>query len=255
MSTSPTPCPKPVPAEPAPSRPVLDEKKKAKIIALLANGSSRRMASRFVGCAASTIARTAARDPTFREQLATAEQNVDIDALRAVRAAAHKTRHWRAAAWLLERRNPDDFARRTPETYTASEFASLLTAVMDGICDDLPEENYQRVMKKLEQLCEGANQNVQADKAAPRKMPDLEKEWANADLRRQPKRLPGSNKVDHIDFKDDLDDDFKDEPSKIPSHSAAESPLVQHPSSAETPPPFPTLAVTPETPYTSELPL
>ena len=55
MSTSPTPSSEPVPAEPTPSRPVLDDKKKAKIIALLANGSSRRMAARYVGCAPSTI--------------------------------------------------------------------------------------------------------------------------------------------------------------------------------------------------------
>ncbi len=75
--------------------PVLDEKKRAKIIALLANGSSRRMAARYVGCAASTIIRTADRDPEFAEQMAAAELNAEVDALRAVRAASRKDRHRR----------------------------------------------------------------------------------------------------------------------------------------------------------------
>ncbi len=50
--------------------PVLDETKRKTIIALLANGSSRRMAAGYVGCAPSTITRTAARDPEFAAQLA-----------------------------------------------------------------------------------------------------------------------------------------------------------------------------------------
>ena len=45
--------------------PSLDEAKRRKIIALLANGSSRRVAARVVGCAHSTITRTAERDPEF----------------------------------------------------------------------------------------------------------------------------------------------------------------------------------------------
>ena len=89
-----------------PARTVLDEHKRWKIIALLANGSSRRMAARYVGCAASTITRTAARDPSFAEQVAQAEARTEMDALRAIRIAAQNKRHWRAAAWLLERRNP-----------------------------------------------------------------------------------------------------------------------------------------------------
>ena len=217
MSTSPTPSPEPVPAEPTPSRPVLDDKKKAKIIALLANGSSRRMAARYVGCAPSTITRTLARDPAFREQLAAAEQNADIDALRALRVAARKPRYWRAAAWLLERRHPDNFARRKPETYTPEEFLRCVALLMEILDKDLPEENYQRALKKMNELCQMTRKDIEALQAAPFQMPDLEKQWAD-----------------------------------VP---ADDSPLVQHPSSAENPTALPTLAVNPATPYTSESPV
>jgi len=46
-----------------PRRDVLDAAKRQKILALVANGSSRRTAARYVGCEPSTIGRTAMRDP------------------------------------------------------------------------------------------------------------------------------------------------------------------------------------------------
>ena len=49
------------------------------------------MAAKYVGCAASTITRTALRDPDFAEQLAAAEQSAEIDALRAFAPPPEKT--------------------------------------------------------------------------------------------------------------------------------------------------------------------
>jgi len=280
MSTLPTPSPEPVPAEPAPSRAVLDDKKRTTIIALLANGFSRRMAAQYVGCASSTITRTAARDPDFRDQLAAAEFNADVGALRALRVAARKPRYWRAAAWLLERRNPNDLAPRKPETYTTDEFARCIAWAMEGVGQDLPEENYQRLLKNLDRLEKMTKEEVQAERAAPFKLPDLEKEWAEAEGRREADELSASQQHDD-DFIEDQDnfhhdnDDFDDEPRQISAVSPrpvagatewsgpgvraephhADRPLVQHPSSAESQSPIPPLVVTPETPYTSELPI
>ncbi len=95
--------------------PVLDEDKRRTVIAMVANGSSRRMAAAYIGCAPSTITRTAARDPEFAAQLGRAECNVETEALALIRKAARNECHWRAAAWILERKNPIDFA---PENRT-----------------------------------------------------------------------------------------------------------------------------------------
>jgi hypothetical protein len=156
------PTPDPEPVAPVSPRAVLDDKKRRQIIALLANGSSRRMAARFVGCAASTITRTAMREPEFAQQLITAEQNADIDALRALRAAASKDRYWRAAAWLLERRNPEEFARRPLHLFTADRIAQMMAQIAEVLDKDLPEENYQRVMAKITQLVEQCREESQA---------------------------------------------------------------------------------------------
>ena len=58
--------------------PMLDESNRRTIIALITNGSSRRVAARYVGCAHTTITRTAARDPEFAAQLARAEHSAEI---------------------------------------------------------------------------------------------------------------------------------------------------------------------------------
>ena len=248
MPTLPTSDSEPVLADPTPSRPVLDDKKRAKIIALVANGSSRRMAARYVRCAPSTITRTAMRDREFAEQLAVAEQNADVDALRALRVAARKPRFWRAAAWLLERRHPDEFARRPPNVYTPDQFARAMGQIIEIIDKDLPEENYQRAMEKLDEIVEMTREDFKALCDQPPKFPDLEKEWAEADRQREARERDA--------WDDDLDENrFEAETPAISSDPFIEPPPVQHPSSGEKQASLPTLAVTPETAYTSELQL
>ena len=102
-------------ATPGPGRPpVLDEAKRKRIIALLANGSSRRIAAHYVGCAQSTITRTATPRSPIRGGVGPGRTHAEIEALHNLRKAARNERYWQAAAWLLERRNPEDFASGNP---------------------------------------------------------------------------------------------------------------------------------------------
>ena len=131
--------------------PALDDAKRKIIIAMLANGSSRRVAARYVGCAPSTVTRTAMRDPEFAAELARAEQNAEIEALHLLRNAAKKDRYWRAAAWLLERRNPDDFAPRKPNVLTDGQVRQMLATMTAIALHDLPEEKYEEIMRRLDE--------------------------------------------------------------------------------------------------------
>ena len=131
---------------------VLDQAKRQRIVALVANGTSRRVAARFVGCAPSTITRTAARDPEFAAQLARAEQMPQIDLVRLMRIAARKERYWRAAAWLLERFNPEDFMLRPASVYTAEQVRQMVAQITEILSDGLPAENCRRALEKLEAM-------------------------------------------------------------------------------------------------------
>lgn len=133
-------------------RTVLDAAKRQRIIALVANGSSRRIAARFVGCSPSTITRTAARDPAFAADLARAEEALEVECLRAIRDAAKTPRYWRAAAWLLERRNPDDYATRTPRLYTAAQVLELFTQALTPLSPDVSDAPRHEAVKKLSTL-------------------------------------------------------------------------------------------------------
>lgn len=167
------PVPNPEPPLPNPDSPrplgVLDEEKRWKIIALLTNGSSRRMAAKYVRCASSTITRTAARDPAFAEQIAVAEQNAEIDALRAVRNAARNQRYWRAAAWLLERRNPDDFARRPPNVITGDQLVHVFAQLTETLYQQLPEANWDRLLEILDELIESCRDEKNPLRPKPRR--------------------------------------------------------------------------------------
>jgi hypothetical protein len=136
------------------SRHVLDDAKRKTIIALVTGGCSRRAAARYVGCAPSTIIRTARRDPDFALALARAEETAEITLLRSIQAAGKLPGHWRASAWLLERRNPDEFAPRAPNVVTQQQFAEVLASVAETLCHALPEDNYCRVLQKIEEVVE-----------------------------------------------------------------------------------------------------
>ena len=130
----------------------LDETKRLKIVALLRNGCSRRSTANYVGCAPSTITRTAARDRDFAAQITQAERGLEVESLRAIRSAAKKDRYWRAAAWVLERKNPDEFAARPPKLYTPAELAQVLSHLVFLLQGDQPEVNCQLAIEWLDQL-------------------------------------------------------------------------------------------------------
>ena len=152
-------------ARKADPREVRDPIKRAQIPALLKLGCSRRMAAKQVGCAASTITRTADRDERFHDQLA--EAQADVRALRLIRHAADQEKYWRVAAWLLERRNPDEYGRRAPFTFTGRQVTALLERAFAGIAADLPK-------KKLEQIAETFDDLI-ADVAEEARLPVPEK--------------------------------------------------------------------------------
>jgi hypothetical protein len=138
-----------------PTRSALDEKKRNVILAVLAHGNSRRAAARIAGCAPSTITRTIARDPRFAEQVARAEENLDIDLFRSIRNAARDPRYWRAGAWCLERRNPEEFGPRRPLSFTRREAAEFLVQVMDVTFKELPDDQVDAALDRLGELIQG----------------------------------------------------------------------------------------------------
>ncbi|WP_425400985.1 hypothetical protein [Aeoliella sp.] len=89
---------------------VLDDVKKGEIAALISTGMSMSNAARYVGCDRKTIRREREVDEAFDERIRRAQMGAELKPLQAIREAASK--HWRAAAWLIERQDKQRAARR-----------------------------------------------------------------------------------------------------------------------------------------------
>jgi hypothetical protein len=134
---------------------VLDEAKKREILAIVAVGCSRSTAAKYVGCAPSTIQNTADRDATFAEKLRQATYNTEVGLLKNIRNAAKKEQYWRAAAWALERRFPERYARRGPDVITLDQITLLLGQFSDIVAAVAPDRCRKEILKRLEELTKG----------------------------------------------------------------------------------------------------
>jgi hypothetical protein len=133
--------------------PVLDPIKRREIMAIVSMGCSRRTAARYVGCDAKTIRNTADRDPGFAEQLCHASQAAEIEYVKNINKAAKKEQYWRAAAWALERLNPEDFAKRSPGKLTPEEIRTLLERLGEILLSEVPVARHRKAaVKRLDRL-------------------------------------------------------------------------------------------------------
>src|SRR5688572_5706903 len=133
---------------------LLNPTKRAAVVAQVASGLTLDEAARYVGCSPKTIRRESDRDASFRNELGDAELAAQSEPLRIMRQAA--STHWRAAAWLLERTDPERFARRPagaarrPEVEHA--MARLIETALATIYDpELRRTLYQRLKEDSEQ--------------------------------------------------------------------------------------------------------
>jgi hypothetical protein len=132
---------------------ILTEVKRREIFAILAVGCSRTVAARYVGCHPATIRNTAKREPEFAVALEQAESQHEIRHLTHINAAAKEGRYWRAAAWALERMNPDRYARRRPNTITVQQVSEVLAQFASVMLEEVTDPQLQqRISDRLSDL-------------------------------------------------------------------------------------------------------
>jgi hypothetical protein len=146
--------------------PVLTENKRGQIIAIIGVGCSQNVAAQYVGCAVSTVQRTAERDPQFAAQLQHARCNAELSLVKQIRSAAKQEQYWRAAAWALERGFPEKYARRGPDVIDAEQLAQVLSQFAEMIVQQVPVDKYRKnILKGVEALARSLGQTVKQDAA------------------------------------------------------------------------------------------
>jgi hypothetical protein len=128
----------------------LTPKDKNEILAILSVGCTRAAAARSVRCSPYILRREMADHPQFAEDIAKAEGGSELFYLSRIRNATQKEQHWRAAAWLLERRFPKHYGVKKPENMTSEQVQNFMTSCMQIIADSLT--NKKRRNKMLDRL-------------------------------------------------------------------------------------------------------
>jgi hypothetical protein len=133
--------------------PVLDATKREVILGILSAGCSRRTAANYVGCATSTIQNTADRDPQFAAKLDRAENQAVVTHMTNIHKAAKDARYWRAAAWVLERLRPDEYAAPHPDLLTVEQTLGLMEYLAQVIIEEVPVSSIRKnIIKRLDEL-------------------------------------------------------------------------------------------------------
>ena len=129
----------------------ISEIKQREILALLSVGCSRRTAARYVNCTQKAIDELARTNPDFAEKLRRAEANLEIESIKNMFNAAKQEKNWRAAAWLLERKSPQEFLKKKPDVIPAGLLDTLLNRIVTLLIEECPAAVQRKgLLKKLD---------------------------------------------------------------------------------------------------------
>jgi hypothetical protein len=120
------------------------------------------------------IRRQMDRDEQFAAEVRQAETRPELLLLRQITAAAADPRQWRAAAWLLERKYFERYARRGPTTIGSEQLADALAELASVLVAEVRNEaDRERVRQRIASLVGRMEQDARR-LPAPSEAPDGE---------------------------------------------------------------------------------
>lgn len=129
----------------------ISEIKQREILALLSVGCSRRTAARYVNCTQKAIDELARTNPDFAEKLRRAEANLEIESIKNMFNAAKQEKNWRASAWVLERKSPQEFLKKKPDVIPSGLLDTLLNRIVTLLIEECPAAVQRKgLLKKLD---------------------------------------------------------------------------------------------------------
>lgn len=127
---------------------VLDETKRREICALMTAGYDLSGAAQYVGCSSWTIRREIERNEDFAESLRRASLAAELEPLKFIRHSARS--NWRAAAWYLERYNPQRYAKRNPVLVDPHDIAELMEVIRQVVFNQVRSKaTRNRILRRL----------------------------------------------------------------------------------------------------------
>ena len=132
---------------------IMTPARRTKLCELIAESHTIEEASEAVGVSIRTVQRERKRDEDFDHEVLLALQKTP-DPLKLMEQAART--HWRAAAWLLERQNPEEYARKPVNTTSSKKVATALRFVQEAALEAVPAEYHEALYKHVQAAMEEA---------------------------------------------------------------------------------------------------
>ena len=137
----------------------LDDVRRGEICALVSTGLTVQQAARYVRCSVKTIHRESQRNDEFRRSLHNAELAARLEPLKLVRQAAGA--HWRAAAWLLERTQPERFAPRPAGAVRPEQVEDACHRLIEAALQEIDDpEGRRRAHSRLRRAVDAVVRNL-----------------------------------------------------------------------------------------------
>jgi len=204
-------------------RPVIfDELKRAEFLGMVKSGCTIRYAARRVGVDPATVRHACRRDPLLADRVARAEQERDVLSVRRIQNAGEKS--WRAAAWLLERAEPQEFSlrhkNRDPWTVRGQRrLKSFVTGIVHKVLIDCLETGKrQATSNRATELIDERLAEIVAE-IAPHDEPDYdEREFEDAERQDDPLEDDAVDDDDEPDHDLLENDGFENEEAAVDSY-------------------------------------
>ena len=126
---------------------IMTPARRTKLCELIAESHTIEEASEAIGVSIRTVQRERKRDEDFDHEVLLALQKTP-DPLKLMEQAART--HWRAAAWLLERQNPEEYARKPVNTTSAKKVATALRFVQEAALEAVPAEFHEALYQHVQ---------------------------------------------------------------------------------------------------------
>jgi len=138
-----------------------------RVCSMLSMGSTRGVAARVADCHPATLRAEMRRDPEFAYRVNQCESKLESICLKTLREASSDTKHWRAAAWTLERLYPNRYGKRKCDTVTFEQAHHLMIEAFEIVSAELPVKKFRkRIFDRFTVLMERVDHEHSIQKAS-----------------------------------------------------------------------------------------
>jgi hypothetical protein len=128
-------------------------KMREELVNYVACGESVEKAAKIVGVSLRTVQREAKNNEHFHHDLELAKQSAPSDLKHQMQEAART--HWRAAAWLLERQDPEQYGKRPANSCSPAMLRDACDFLIEKALEATPPELHEAVYRRM---CTAADQ-------------------------------------------------------------------------------------------------